>query len=170
MCPGVKPAAARPHQPRRGLGRGLYDLGCLLADARARQSGYRDNSKRFLIAKCGRVSAPHLHGGGPEKRRPIGVHFWNGCFIFCHVPENEATSENARVPLNGPARRRCGRSTRKLARLLDRAQTSRALIPSASPMLGAGQWERRKPKSSRRFSSPFRGVYLRLPALREESH
>ena len=51
----------------------------------------------------------------PEMFDRSGVLFYNCFFIFCRVTENEA-KEHARVPLN-PARRRCGRSTRKLARL-----------------------------------------------------
>jgi hypothetical protein len=56
--------------------------------------------------------------------------------------ENEA-KENARVPLY-PARRRCGRSARKLTRLrlgYGGLRQSARFFPSAPPMLGAGQWE-----------------------------
>ena len=61
-------------------------------------------------------------------------------FIFFHVEENE-DKEHARAPLD-PARRRCGRSTRKLARLrlgYGGLRQSARFFPSAPPMLGAGQ-------------------------------
>jgi hypothetical protein len=63
-------------------------------------------------------------------------------FIFFHVEENEP-KEDARVPLY-PARRRGGRSTRKLARLRlgsGGLRQSARLFPSAPSMLGAGQRE-----------------------------
>jgi len=62
--------------------------------------------------------------------------------------ENEA-KENARVPLD-PARRRCGRSTRKLDRLrlgYGGLRQSARFIPSAPPMLGVGQWEQKSKNS-----------------------
>jgi len=61
------------------------------------------------------------------------------------VTENEA-KEHARAPLN-PARRRSGRSTRKLTRLrfsYGGFRQSARFFPSAPPMLGAGQWENQK--------------------------
>jgi len=68
-------------------------------------------------------------------------------FIFCPVTENEA-KEHARVPrpLRGfPARRRGGRSTRKLTPLSAGLRQPARFNPSAPPMLGAGQWEKSKP-------------------------
>jgi len=66
-------------------------------------------------------------------------------FIFFHVEENEP-KEDARAPLY-PARRRHGRSTRKLARLrlgYGELKQSARFFPSVPSMLGAGQWENQK--------------------------
>jgi len=68
--------------------------------------------------------------------------YFHALFIFFHVEENEP-KEDARIPLN-PARRRGGRSVRKLARLRQGygwLRQSARFILSASPMLGAGQRE-----------------------------
>jgi len=59
--------------------------------------------------------------------------------IFFIAEENEP-KEGARVPLN-PARRRHGRSARKLASLRQSAR----FYPAVSLMLGAGQREIQKP-------------------------
>jgi len=61
-------------------------------------------------------------------------------FIFFRVEENEP-KEDARVPLN-PARRRYGRSVRKLTRLRQGYggfKQSARIDPAASSMLGAEQ-------------------------------
>ena len=96
------------------------------------------------------------------------VILWRRFFIFCPVTEIEA-KEHARVPLT-PARRRCGRSARKLTRPrlgYGGLRQSARFFPSAPPMLGAGQWENQNLQT---ISSPLPGGYLRPPALREEPH
>jgi len=70
-----------------------------------------------------------------------GRFFEKSFFIFCHVTENEA-KEYTRVPLY-PADRRCRRSTRKLATLKTWLRQSARFNPSAPPMLGAGQREKK---------------------------
>jgi hypothetical protein len=85
------------------------------------------------------------------KDNPIAA-ISKGCFsinmfVFLRVAETEP-KEGARVPrpLRGcPARRRCGRSTRKLAPpspgLRRSSDRSACFYPTPSPMLGAAQWE-----------------------------
>jgi hypothetical protein len=75
--------------------------------------------------------------------------FYFAFFIFFHVKENEA-KENARVPLH-PARRRGGRSARKLASLKQSARFN----PSVPPMLSAGQKEIENQKLKNQIQDPF---------------
>jgi hypothetical protein len=65
------------------------------------------------------------------------------------VTENEA-KEHARAPLH-PARHSIERASRELASL----RQAREPDPFDTAMLGAGQWERRKPKVNKLFSSHF---------------
>jgi hypothetical protein len=97
-----------------------------------------------------------------------GEFFRIGLFIFFHVKENEA-KENARVPFN-PARRRVGRSARKLTPLSAELRQSARFIPPAPSMLGTGQRETRKPKAQNPFYAPPPGGQLRPPTLREAFH
>jgi len=70
-------------------------------------------------------------------------------FLFFSGKEKES-KETARAPLH-PARRRCGRSTRKLAPLSAGLKQSARLFPSAPPMLSAGQRENQPPKQKTIF-------------------
>jgi hypothetical protein len=71
-------------------------------------------------------------------------------FLFFSGKEKES-KETAGAPLH-PARRRSGRSARKLASLKQSAH----FIPSPPPMLGAGQRKNQKLKS--RIQAPFEGA------------
>jgi len=76
------------------------------------------------------------------------------------VTENEA-KEHARVPrpLRGfPARRRGGRSTRKLTPLSAGLRQSARFYPSTPPMLSAGQWEIHDQKPKNLLQTYFYGL------------
>jgi len=78
--------------------------------------------------------------------------------LFLFFPGKEKESkETARAPL-GPARRRCGRSARKLTRLrlgYGGLRQSARFFPSAPSMLGAGQWENQNQRLKSPILSPF---------------
>jgi hypothetical protein len=82
----------------------------------------------------------------------------------CPCKKTEA-KETARVPLN-PARRRHGRSTRKLASLRQSARFLSGRIADAR----RGTKGNSKHRSQKLFSSPLRGGFLKPPAMREETH
>jgi hypothetical protein len=86
-----------------------------------------------------------------------------------HFLSREKKTKQKKMPVSRgvshfPARRRRGRSVRKLARLrfgFGGLRQSARLFPSAPPMLGAGQRESIKPLSQKnRIQSPFGGVNL----------
>jgi hypothetical protein len=89
----------------------------------------------------------------PERfyRSGVALHQLFSSFS-CTCKKTEA-KENARVPLN-PARRRHGRSARKLASLKQSAR----FFPAASPMLGAGQREIQNQNLKNCFPAPFEGA------------
>ncbi len=84
-------------------------------------------------------------------------------FLFFSGKEKES-KETARAPLD-PARRRSGRSTRKLARLrlgYGGLSQSARFFPSAPPMLGAGQWEHQNQKLKSLLFALFEDTALDL--------
>ena len=97
----------------------------------------------------------------PERFDRSGVLFRNGFFIFCHVRENEA-KENARVPLN-PARRRCDRSTRKLARFIAGSDSPRAYFRPHRRCSARDNGKEENLNHKGRFQAPFEGATRGLP-------
>ena len=74
--------------------------------------------------------------GNPKRFCRSGVHLHKFVPSFSCTCKKTEAKENARFPLD-PARRRGGRSARKLASLKQSARFN----PPAPPMLGAGQRE-----------------------------
>jgi hypothetical protein len=114
---------------------------------------------------------PPTFGGGPGEVRPIRGAFLKWFLHFLSRDRNEAkeneakeneakeneAKENARVPLN-PARRRCGRSTRKLARLLAGSNSPRAYSRPHRRCSARDNGKEENRNNKDRFQTPFEGA------------
>ncbi|GEM_PF-2336612 len=112
--------------------------------------------KGIACQSSGLIEACHLGG----RNRSGSTHPGRLIALFLFFPGKEKESkETARAPLN-PARRRGGRSTRKLTRLrigYGGFRQSARFFPSAPPMLGAGQWENQNQRLQTIFKLTSKG-------------